>query len=144
MSDYMLDFSDENLDGARDLMAADEGEYRVRIKDWKTDDDGKIVKLNDDDKPFIMPILEIVNHPDADYFKDFTHFLWLPDSWMDSKKKNKASFDLREFLNAFGIDYHQKIDPESTIGAEADAYLIMTDDDQYGEQNRVKKFVTSH
>lgn len=144
MGEYFLDLSNDNLDEGKELTAAKEGEYRIRLKDWKTDDDGKIVKMTAEDKPFIMPIFEIINDPDADHYKDMTHFMWLPSDWMDAKKKNSARFELQTFCKAFRIDYHQKIDPENTIGLEADALLVVQDDATYGEQNRVKRFVVSH
>lgn len=144
MSDYMLDFSGDDLESGKERAAVIEGEYRLRIKDWKTDDDGKIKKFTTDDKPYIMPILEIINCPEAEYSKDLTHFLWVPDDWMDKKQKNDAKFQLHSFWTAFGIDYRQQIDPESVIGAEADALLTVVEDTGYGEQNKVKRFIVSH
>jgi len=143
MGDYFIDLAGENLEEGKELQAVAEGEYRVRIKDWKTDDDGKIVKRTDKDFPYIMPVLEIINCPEAEYSKDLTHFLWMPHDEMDAKQRNNCKFALHEFWTAFGIDYRQKIDPESVIGAEADALLIVSPDTGYGEQNKIKRFVTS-
>lgn len=143
MTEYMLDFSDDDLESGRELVAADEGEYRVRIKDWRTDEDGSIVRKTADGRPYILPVLEVIDCEQAEYTKDFSHFLWLIDDDMDAKKKNNARFALREFWTAFGIDYRQPIDPESAIGATADALLTIQNDDEYGPQNRVKKFMIS-
>ena len=144
MGDYMLDFSNDDLESGKELTAANEGEYRLRLKDWKTDDDGKIKKFTEDDKPFIMPVFEVINCEEADHTKDINHFLWLVDDWMDAKQKNNARFALREFWTALGIDYRMPIDPESAIGAECDALLIVQEDQGYGEQNRIKRFIVSH
>jgi hypothetical protein len=144
VADYMMDFTGESLDDGRELVAVDEGEYTVQIKDWKSDDDGKIRLIDTNGNPYMMPILDIVNCEEAEYSKTFTHFLRLPNEDMTAKQRNNAKFQLATFFKAFGIDYSQPIDPESTIGLTADALLVMTPDEGYGEQNRVKRFIASH
>lgn len=141
MSDYFMDFSNDDLDKGKELQAVPEGEYRVRIKDWKTTEDGKFVRTTEDGRPYIMPVLEIIGCPEAEYAKDFTHFMWMLDSDMDAKQKNNARYKLNEFWSAFGIDTRQPIDPEQTLGAEADVLLTVQEDQGYGEQNRVKRFM---
>jgi hypothetical protein len=141
---YFIDVRDENLDEGKPLGAAPEGEYRVRIKNWKSDDDGKVVLENAAGNPYLMPQLEITNHPDSATFKDFYHYLGLPNEDMDMKKRNNARYAMAEFFKAFGIDYSQPIDPEATIGREADAIIVVQDDKEYGEGNKVKKFIVGH
>ena len=143
MTDYMMDFSNDDLESGKELEAAREGEYRLRLKDWKTDEDGKVTRKTEDGRPYILPVMEIIDCEGMEYMKDFTHFLWLVDEDMEPKKKNNARFALREFWTAFGIDYRQPIDPEAVIGATAEALLSTTEDDKYGLQNRVQRFMSS-
>ena len=143
MGDYFIDLSEENLDEAKEPKAL-AGEYTVAITDWKTDDDGKIRCETAEGKGYLMPKLEVVDCPEAEYSKGMSHFMWLPEDWMDAKKLNGAKFTLKEFFTAFGIDTSQQIDPEETIGSRAEAILVVTDDPEYGEQSRIKRFVVSH
>ena len=144
MADYMMDYSDENLEEGKELIAVDDGEYTVRIKDWKSDDDGRIKMEDKNGNPFMMPILEIINCEEADYSRDIMHYLPSPTADMTPKERNNAKFNLRTFFEAFGIDYHQAIDPEETLGMEADALLTVMPDTGYGESNKVKRWIISH
>jgi hypothetical protein len=144
MSDYMIDLSNDNLEEGRERQAVKEGEYTLRIKDWKSDDDGKIKMTNEKGFPYIMPILEVINCEEAEFSKDITHYLALPDSGLDKKKLNDAKYQLRCFFEAFGVDYHQPLDPEGMIGETAEALLVVQEDTGYGEQNRVKRWIASH
>ena len=144
MADYMLDFTNDNLEDGKERQAVSEGEYRLRIKDWKSDDDGNIRMMDKNDNPFIMPILEIIDCPEAEYAKDIMHYMPLLHDEMDKKKANDTRFQLNSFWKAFGMDVSQgPIDPESVIGATADAYLVVSEDTGYGEGNRVKRWIVS-
>lgn len=142
--DYMLDFSQDNLEDGKEREAVPDGEYTLRLIDWLSDDDGKIKMYDKKDCPFIMPKFEIVGCEEAEYSKDLMHYLKLPNSDMKKKDLNDARFHLNAFFTAFGIDHKQAIDPESCIGLEADALLTIQDDPEYGEQNRVKRWIVSH
>jgi hypothetical protein len=145
MSDYMLDFSNDDLEDGQRLQAASDGEYRLRLKDWKMDEDGKIKLTSANGKPYIMPIFEIINCPEEDYTKDITHYIGLPDSEsMTAKQVKNAKAIVREFWEALRVDYSRPIDPEELLGSEVDALLNVTDDPQYGERNNIVRFIVSH
>ena len=136
-----LDLTQENLEDAIEPKVVDEGEYTVQIADWKTDDDGNVIKKDSNDNPYIMPVLEVCECPEAEYAKAFTHFLRMPHEDMTKKERNSALWNLKEFFSAFGIDYSQRIDFEDTIGKKAEALLTVQPDEGYGEQNRVQRFL---
>ena len=91
---------------------------------------------------YIMPRFEISGN---DFAKDFTTFLHVPNkenqSSMDSKKFERAKWAMKTFLATFGIDASRPGDPEDWVGQEGWAILGKSDNDEYGEQNFVKKFV---
>ena len=138
-----LDLSDENLDDAIEPKAVEEGEYTLKLADWKTNDKGEVVKEDVNGHPFIMPVIEIVECPEAEYAKPITHFLRLPHDDMTKKERNDTRYNLRTFWEAFEVDYTQRIMYEETIGATAEALLTIQPDTGYGEQNRIQRFLPS-
>ena len=145
MNNYMLDFTNDNLDEGKPIQAVKEGEYVLRLIDWKSDEDGKIRILDKNDLPYIMPVLEIVDCPEADVAKNVTVYMPLPHPERKTKNNSQAKYDLGQFFKAFGIDYgSSKIDPESMVGMKASAILIIQEDSGYGESNKVKKWVVGH
>lgn len=136
-----LDFSDENLNEAVEPKAVDDGEYTLKISDWKTTESGEITKEDVNGLPFIMPVLEVIECPEAEYAKPITHFLRLPHAEMTKKERNDAKWNLKMFMEAFEIDITGRIDMEDTLGKTAEALLIVTPDTGFGEQNRIKRFM---
>ena len=139
-----LDLTEENLDNAVEPKAVDDGEYTLKITDWKTDDKGSVVKENQNGNPFIMPVLEIVECAEAEYAKAITKYLPLPHPDMTKKERNAARYNLRMFWEAFGVDYTQRIIYEDVIGLTAEALLSVSADSGYGEQNNIDRFLPSH
>jgi len=142
MGESFLDFTDDNLDDSTEPQAVEEGEYTLRLADWSTDDKEAILRKDKNGDPFILPILEVIECEEAQYAKAFSHFLRLPHEDMTAKEKNAAKWALKCFWTCFGIDYSQRIDYEECIGKTGDALLIVTPDEGYGEQNKVKKFMS--
>lgn len=104
-------------------------EYKLRILDVRQADDKN-------GNPYVMPRFEIMDETGA---KDFTYFMGLPNESMDAKRKNTVLYRIKMFLEAF--DLSPDTDPSEWVGAEGWAILGREDNDQYGEQNFVKKFV---
>jgi hypothetical protein len=138
-----LDLSNEKVDDAVKPEAAPAGEYTVKITDLRTDDDGKAIMFSKSDTPYILPILEIVNAEGCEYFNNFSHFLGLPHDGMDAKQKNRCLVNLREFFQAFGIEYGGEMNVEDWLGNEAEAIVGVKDSGEYGEQNFVKTWVST-
>lgn len=140
--DSFLDVADENLENAKEPMAVEEGEYTLRLSDWKTGKDGNVVSLDKNDMPYMMPVLEIIECEDAEFAKPLSHFLRVPNPELSAKENNSAKWGIRAFCECFGIDYTQRIDFEECIGLTGDALLFVAEDTGYGEQNRIRKFLT--
>lgn len=138
----LSDYSNENMDK---LEAAPEGEYNVRIVKFKMTDDGDVILHygdEDDPKPYIMPILEIIDDPNSDGYKEFTQFLSLPHGDMTGKEKRRTLNSLNEFGQCFDFNFFGgQMDPADLIDKCGRVYLSNTEDAVYGEQNKIKQFL---
>ena len=110
-------------------VAEPETEHKLRILSVKegTDKNGNA---------YLMPKLEI---PSVVGAKDFNYFIGLPHGGMDAKQLNSAKYKLKTFMDAFGIEYSSEV--SDWPGHEGWAILGVDQDEQYGEQNFVKRFV---
>lgn len=142
MEESFLDFTGDDLDDSTEPQAAEGGEYTLKLADWKTDEKGAVLRKDRNNEPFILPLLEIIECEEAAFTKAFSHFLRIPHEDMNQKNKNAAKWELKAFFTCFGIDYSQRIDYEDQIGKTGEALLIVTPDEGYGEQNKVKKFMS--
>lgn len=124
-----VDLSNYDLENAQDPIAVDEGEYKIRIIEC----DG--VRENSAGNPYILPRFEIDGEPLA---KDFTHYMALPTDDMDAKKSERTRASLKKFCLAFGLDF-STFDTDDLQGLEGWAILGKSYDDQYGEQNFIKR-----
>lgn len=123
-------FLDMNFDDVVEpTVAPADAEYKLRILDVREGNDKN-------GNPYLMPRLEILEVVGA---KDFSYFLSLPNETMDAKKLNNTKYRLKCFLDAFKLPYSS--DPQEWPGSEGWAILGIQEDEQYGEQNYIKKFV---
>lgn len=109
---------------------ADE-EYRLRITSAHVTKSEK--------GTYLIPRMEVKGFPTA---KEFTHVLTVPDPDVHSEKDlNRHKWNMSEFFKAFGFNYRGgEFDPSDDLpGLEGDAILGVRDDEQYGEQNFIKK-----
>ena len=137
------DFSDENLDDAVEPQAVPEGEYTVQIKDFKANEAGEVILEDKNGNPYILPLLDVVDCPEAEYAKRFSYFIGLPHDDMDAKQMNACKSRLKLFFQAFKMDGSGRIDFNDMIGLKADAILTVREDTGYGEQNNVSKFIAA-
>ena len=84
---------------------------------------------------------ESVSDPFAKVFK---HWIMLPKEGLDAKEANNRKLRLREFYEAIGFDYTREHSASDLIGLTCWALLRVEDDPTYGEQNKVRRFVTSN
>ncbi len=98
----------------------------------------KAVNKNGED--YLQPLLEIIDEPMA---KDFTHYLVLPSrDTMTPKQYQRAGFQLQEFMQGFGIPLDEPTDPtEQWAGYEGWNILGVTENAEYGRQNKLGKFI---
>jgi len=106
-------------------------EYKLRILDATSANDKN-------DEPFLLPRFEVVDEPLS---KDFTKFLRLPHDDLNEKQLARAQWGLKLFLTAFELPTKGKVDPEDMKGKTGWAILGIEENEQYGEQNYVKKFI---
>lgn len=127
----IVDLSSYDLENAQEPVALDEGEYKVRIIEC----DG--LRENTAGNPYILPRFEVVGEPLA---KDFTQYMALPTADMDAKKSERVRAGLKKFCICFGLDFGQ-FDTDELQGLEGWVMLGKSFDDQYGEQNFIKRYV---
>ena len=113
-------------------------EYRIRIIDIKTDDNGEL-PVNKNGNRYLMPLFEIPEEVGA---MNFSHYLGMPSADMDAKSSNEAKYRVQQFLKCFGFDPDSPPDdPEELVGAEGYAILGLKNDPQYGDQNTIRRFI---
>lgn len=128
-----MSFLDVALDDVPELKALEEGEYEVQITS---------ADIGESDKTggkYLMLRLEVPTEPES---KDFTHVLMLPADGDSEKQRIKRLSRLKEAMEAFGYDYSQGIETDALEGLTSWAYLAVEESGEYGEQNRVRRFVT--
>ncbi len=128
----IVDLTQHNMDEVVEPQAVEEGEYKIRLIEC----DG--VRENSAGNPYILPRFEIPEEPTS---KDFTHYMALPHSDMDAKTLNKTLARLKLFGQAFGVNFGQQVDFAEMAGIEGWAILGLQDNDEYGPQNFIKKFL---
>ena len=80
--------------------------------------------------------------PSEAYSKDITDFFDIPSSGLSAKRLNAARQKMLHFRDAFSIDMSRPFDPiDDWVGLEGWAILSLTKSAQYGEQNRISKYV---
>lgn len=123
---------DMNLNDAQEPTVVPAGEeYKIRILTVKVDND----KNN---QPYMLPTFEV---PDVAASKSFTKFLRIPNESLDAKKMNSAKWQIKLFLECFGMDPGRPFNPEELTGLTGWAILGIEEDEEYGDKNYVKKFI---
>lgn len=131
---YSTSFLDDTLDDVKDLVAY-EGECKLRVTG------ARIGRKSPEKAPYILIRFELPDYEDA---KDLTHVIGLADPQIDSaKESNTKRLRLREFYEAFGVDYSQPVNIEALTDLEGWAILALETSPDYGEQSRVRRFVAS-
>ena len=127
-----MGFLDLNFDEVFEPKALTQGEYQLRVIDAgvKTSSKGK--------GDYLGVRLEVMNEPTA---KTIQHVMMLPSSNDDIKKKNNRLFAIQSFIKACGMDPGANFNPEQLVGSTCWAILTEEADPEYGNQNRVRKFV---
>ena len=127
-----MGFLDINLDDVQEPTVVDaNSEVQVRVTGASTGDDKN-------GNPYILIRLDIPEEPTA---KDFTYFLGLPNSSMDAKKLNNTKWKLKMFFDAIDEDPSGLDSADDLVGKTFWAILGVSESDEYGEQNYVKKIV---
>ena len=129
-----LDLTVMDLDDAVEEHAVDDGEYNLVCVN------AKIGQKSPDSQRYLLTYFEVSDVPTA---KLVSHFNWIPDpSFNDPRQLNRNRVNLNKTLEALGIPNDGVLDLNEMVGAECVAVLRKEDDPQYGEQNRIRYFIT--
>ena len=123
-------FLDVETGDAVEPKALPAGEYKIHVVDVRMDTDKN-------GHPYMLPRFEIVGEPTA---KDFTRFHGLPHPELTEKQLNSCIWDIGQFKKCFGIP-DGKVPLNEMIGSEGWALLGMKDNQEYGEQNTLRKYI---
>jgi hypothetical protein len=95
--------------------------------------------INKSGGDYFMPVFEVVDEVGA---KEFSFYLGIPNESMTPKQQNAAKYNYLQFCNCFELDPAQEWEPEEDwVGATGQAIVGVTESDDYGEQNVIKKFL---
>ena len=122
-----------NTTDVPELEVAPAGEYTVRIV--------KAEQRDRRDKPGSMLALTLTLPGEANV-KLLNHYQMLPDTAEgDKDKENRVLRQLKSIGVCFGIDFNAGVEPDALVGLEGRAILSIEESDEYGPQNRVKRFL---
>ena len=124
---FVLDYA---LDDIPDLGVVEEGEHLLTVTG---------VNYTEADKngnPFLIINFRIENAPNT---KNVSHFIGLPGPNHNEEESQDRLRSLKYFATAFGVS--MPINSDEIEGAQGTAILKVEDNDEYGEQNKVKRFV---
>lgn len=130
-----MSFLGFNLDDAQEPTAVPAGEYQVRIAGLP---EKKTTQKGTD---YLSMRLEVVDGPMN--AKDMNFALWFPNKDDDAKQKNNTLWRMKEFCLAFGFDPAGDLSFEEMVGAQAWAFVEYGEDEKYGPQNSIKRWIKS-
>jgi len=136
----------EGLDTVPELEVAREGQYRLRVT--ATED----ARSKSDDKDMFKITLRIVEGltdslPEGVEFKPINDWMIYSDETLDlSDREHKERHNGRlrrisNFIKALGLEVTATPDPTDWIGREATASLGIETSTEYGDKNRVNRWL---
>ena len=132
MGESILDIDTSD---AQEPTVVEDGEYKVRITGFRKDQEGKIVRTSDKGNKYFILSMDI---PDEAASRGFSHIMSVPTDDMEAKRLNSVKWELECFKRAFGLT---EINFTTMVGREGYALLRKVSDPEYGEQNKVSKFI---
>ena len=129
----MIDPTEWELEDSQEPYALKDGsEVMVRILEVRK-------ARRDNDAEYYIVRYEIPSEP---YSKEVTDFLDIPSRSLDAKRLNAARQRMLHFTQCFNIDVSRPFEPmEDWPGQEGWCLLSMSKSEQYGEQNRVARYL---
>jgi hypothetical protein len=133
MSDYS-DLEKEIADAPEPKTLPKGTEVQARIVSVRTGISEK------NDCTWYAPVFDVPSDPMVMEFNDF--FWELDKTKLDMKQFQRELYKFKQFASAFGIDYSRPFSWEDDLPGK-EGWLIVTvqKSDEYGEQNRVSKYV---
>lgn len=124
-----------NLDEIPEQRAVPEGEYQLLLVDAEV----KQQKPEKGTGRFIQATIEIVDAPDS---KLVNHIMMLPQEGDNERKRNNRLRNIGDFFRTFGIPRQGSVNLSAYAGNTGWGILTVEDGKEYGEQNRIKRFIT--
>lgn len=123
---------DLNLGDIPDLVVVEPDEYELRVLfiEQVTASTGK---------PMISARFEILGEPNA---AEVYHNFMLPTGSEDERQSNNMRRRIRQFFEAFDIDFTATVDLVDVVGLTGWAILGERDDEEYGKSNTIRRWVT--
>lgn len=122
-----------------DLSAAEQGEAELELVSWGMVEEG-VAQSSGRAWKRVNSMHRVIGRPNTKLIR-YTH--WLPVESDSEEQKTAKLRSHKYFRQAHGFDLDGPLDPESTIGSRAWAFLVVEHDDQFGDSNRVQRWMTS-
>lgn len=122
---------DYNLDNVPDEQTVEGGEYNVKILSAQPKDSKA-------GKPMIALVLGFTDVPDS---KSCFHYLSLPSDGDEQTAINGKLRRLKNFYEAFGVDYSGPVEMDNLVGETAFAIVDEEENEEFGARNNIKRFL---
>ena len=122
---------DYNLEDVPELKAVAPGEYSLTIINVEE-------KIDKNGNPGILVMMKIADEE----AKSVTTWLSLPGDDDEVEVKNRKLRNLKRFLECFSLTLPLEV--SDMVGSEGWAILRLEDDEEYSEQNRIKRFLVQN
>lgn len=142
----MLETQDNFLDLAQldaipdQVLLENNQEYTLQVVKATIGESGEGKKT--EGQKYLMVTFKAIDEPDSRPFNDV---FMLPFPGLDQDQFNMRGRQLREFLQAAEFDYANGWnilqDTNELVGIEVNAVVRVDDNDEYGEQNAVKRYI---
>jgi len=126
---FILDVDTANVPEFKSLPEGSEVELRIVSAEMKNSKAGD---------PMLALRLDIPQEPLS---KDINHFIMLPTNGDDEKRSAQKLNRLKEFKACFGLPANGPVSKDDMEGAKGWAILGEEESQEYGKQNRVKRFI---
>ncbi len=130
-----IDFLDLNVEGAVEpSLIEDDNEHLVEIV--------KVKYVEADEEEGTSARIDVLLEcPEDEASRMFSHALWIPNKEDTKKQRNSAKWAIKSFKDAFGISSDSKMDFPSWIGLQTFVVLGVRSSEGYDDQNKVRKFL---
>lgn len=130
----MESFLDVETEGAPEFTSLPDGtEVQLRLLNAE-------IKNSKAGDPMLAIRYDVPEYP---YAKDINHFIMLPNNDDDAKRKAQKQNRLKDWKAAHDLPPTGPISIDDMEGAKAWAILGEEDSQDFGKQNRIKRFVIS-
>lgn len=126
---------DIDTSDAQEPAAVEEGEYLIRITGFNKDKEGQIIRSLDDGRRYFIVNFDI---PSEEFSKSLSQYMGIPSDDTEPKQANSMKWALEIFKKAFNLD---EFNFNTMIGREGYAILRVEESEEYGAQNKIKKFI---